>query len=97
MLSSYQGFVPLLTAATFGDHGIRAFRQARMVLGERMAWGTMFLGAVLVIGVPGSLQTWVSLAVRDAIIDVAQRGAVGHGAAPGVVSLCRPRQPGVDL
>ena len=65
------GFVPLLTAATFGDHGIRAFHLARRLLGERMAWSTMLLGAVLVIGVPGSLQTWVCLAVRDAISDVA--------------------------
>jgi hypothetical protein len=66
------GFVPFLTAATFSRNAIRAFHQARRILGGPRAWGAIALGAVLVVGVPGSLQTWVSLAVRRAIGDVAR-------------------------
>jgi hypothetical protein len=66
------GFVPFLTATTFASNAIRAFNQARRLLGEPAAWGTMLLGAILVVGVPGSLQTWVSLAIRHAISDVAR-------------------------
>jgi len=66
------GFIPFLTATTFARNAIRAFHQARRLLGEPRAWGTMVLGAVLVVGVPGLLQTWVSLAIRHAITDVAR-------------------------
>jgi hypothetical protein len=66
------GFVPFLTAAIFADNAIRAFRQARRSLGKTRTWGTMFLGAVLVIGVPGSLQSWISLSIYQAIDDVAR-------------------------
>ena len=66
------GFVPFLTATTFARNAIRAFAHARTVLGEPWAWGSMVLGAALVVGVPGAIQARVSLAVRHAIGDVAR-------------------------
>jgi hypothetical protein len=65
------GFVPFLTAITFTGNAMRAFHQSRKLLGGRLSLVTMFLGGVLVIGVPGALQSWVSLTVRNAIRDVA--------------------------
>jgi len=66
------GFVPFLTATTFARNAVRAFIYARTALGDPRAWGSMVLGAALVVGVPGSLQSWVSLAVRHAIADAAR-------------------------
>jgi hypothetical protein len=71
------GFVPFLTAATFGGNAIRAFRHARRLMGEPKAWATMVLGAWLVVGVPGALQSWASLTVRQAMRDVARGEASG--------------------
>ncbi len=65
------GLVPFLTATTFARNGIRAFIHARTLTGRRRAWRSMVLGAALVIGVPGALQSVVSLAVRHAIADAA--------------------------
>jgi hypothetical protein len=65
------GFVPFLTAITFTGNAMRAFHQSRKLLGGPLTWAAMFLGALLVFGVPGSLQAWVSLSIRHAIRDVA--------------------------
>lgn len=66
------GFAPFLTATTFARNGIRVFIHARTLTGRRRAWRSMVLGAALVVGVPGVLQSMVSLAVRHAIAEVAR-------------------------
>ncbi len=66
------GFVPFLTATTFARNARRAFVHARSVLGEPKAMGSLILGAILVVGIPGAIQSWASLAVRHAIGDVAR-------------------------
>jgi hypothetical protein len=50
------GFAPFLTATTFARNAIRASAHARAVLGEPGAWGSMVLGAAIVVGVPGAIQ-----------------------------------------
>jgi hypothetical protein len=65
------GFIPFLTAAVYYAHAVESYRQAREVAGGTRLLGSVLLGALLVIGVPGAVQARVSLTVRWAIRDVA--------------------------
>src|SRR5262249_10906066 len=48
-----------------------AYRDARAVCGDLRSLGSLALGAILVIGMPGAVQATVSLTVRSAIRGVA--------------------------
>ena len=65
------GFVPFVTAVVYYANAVEAYRDARGVAGGARLRGSVLVGALLVIGVPGAAQTGVSLAVRSAMRDVA--------------------------
>jgi hypothetical protein len=65
------GFIPFVTAAVYYAHAVEAYRQAQEVSGGVRLLDSALMGAMLVVGVPGAVQAWVSLAVRWAIRDIA--------------------------
>ncbi len=64
------GLVPLFTAHVYYRNGRAAFRQADAYLGRQPLLETLLWGAVLVYGLPGLIQTRLSLTTRAAIREV---------------------------
>ncbi len=61
------GFVPFLTAAVYCMNAVEAYRRAGAVtVGARLT-SLVLAGAILVIGVPGSVQTWALMAASSAV------------------------------
>jgi hypothetical protein len=71
------GFVPFLTSAAYFANATEAYRDARRVAGGPRLVASAFVGALLVIGVPGVVQAGVSLAVRSAIREIADGNPAG--------------------
>jgi hypothetical protein len=69
------GFVPFLTSIAFFQAARRAFRQAETPSRGGKAWAAVLAGMLLVIGLPGAIQSVASLTVRRAIRDVADGDA----------------------
>ena len=51
------GFTPLFTSYVFFRNGVRAFRLARARTSPFLAGSSALLGAAVVLGIPGALQT----------------------------------------